>query len=53
MDINPQTWNIQITIHRAHEGQEGMPNCGCFSPSQKGEQNTRRRKYGDKVWSKD
>jgi hypothetical protein len=34
------------TIHRPHGAQEeGRPQCGYFSPSLKGEQNTHWRKY--------
>jgi hypothetical protein len=33
--------------------EEGRPNCGYFSPSYKGKQNTHRRRYRDKVWSRD
>jgi hypothetical protein len=37
---------------RPHEAQEGRPNCGCFGPSYKRELNTHKRKYRDKVWSR-
>jgi hypothetical protein len=33
VDIIPEVWNIQNTIHRPHEAQEeGQPQCGYFSP---------------------
>ena len=39
MDISPEAWTTQDTIHRPHETQEaGRPKCGYFSPSKKGEQ---------------
>jgi hypothetical protein len=30
MDISPKSQNIQDTIDRPHEAQEGRPKCGCF-----------------------
>jgi hypothetical protein len=53
VDINPEVWNMQDTIHRPNETEEeGRPKCGYFSPSWKGEQNTHGRSYRDKVWSR-
>jgi hypothetical protein len=54
VDINPEVWNMQDTIHRPNETEEeGRPKCGYFSPSWKGEQNTHGRSYRDKVWNRE
>jgi hypothetical protein len=54
VDISLKACNTQEIIHKSLEAQEeGRSKCGCICPSQKGEQNTHGRKYGDKVWSKD
>jgi len=42
------------TIHRPYEVQdEGRSKCGCFSLSLKGNQNTHRKIYRNKEWSRD
>ena len=52
--FSPKVWNTQDTIHRPYEAhEEERPKCRYYSASQKGEQNSHRRKYGDKMWSKD
>ena len=34
VDVSPEVWNTQDTIHRPHEAQEeGKPKCGCFGLS--------------------
>jgi hypothetical protein len=53
VDIIPEAWNTQDTIHKTHETQEeGKPKCGYFEPSKKGG-NTHGRSYREKEWSRD
>ena len=53
MDIRPETQYTQDTICKIHGNQgEGIPKCGFFD-LYKGEQNTYRRRYRDKVRSRD
>ena len=33
MDISPEAWNTQDTIHRPNEAQEGRTKYGYFGPS--------------------
>jgi hypothetical protein len=36
LNISPEVWNIQDTIHRPHEAhEEGRAQCRYFSPSKK------------------
>jgi len=52
--ISPKARNTQDRIHRPHETQEvGRPKSRCFSPSYKEEPNIHRRRYRNKVWSRD
>jgi hypothetical protein len=51
VDISPEAENTQDSIHRPYE--EEKPKCESFSAFQKGEQSSHRRKYGDKIWSRD
>ena len=53
MDISPETWNTQDTIHISNYAQEeGRTKCGYSGPSKNGEQYLSRRRYRDKVWSR-
>jgi hypothetical protein len=33
VDISPEAQNVQDTIHKLHETQEGRPKAGYFDPS--------------------
>ena len=49
-----QTPNTQDTIHRPYEVQEeSRPKLECFSPSQKGEQNTHGKQRVSWTWEED
>ena len=53
LNISPEAWNIQDTIHRPNEAyEEGRPKYGYLGPSWNGEQNTNGRIYRDKVWNR-
>jgi len=53
VDISPKAQNTQDTIYRPHEAQEEERQVRMLQYFLMGEQHTHRRRYGDKVWSRD
>jgi hypothetical protein len=51
VDIRNKGQNTHDTTHRPYESQkEGRPKCKCFSPTEKGEQNSHWRMKVGGIW---